>query len=329
MDRNKFIQSSARVRILEKKLLKNENFLRLSEQESLEDTLRALTDTVYNEYLNKLESPTKYEDMLSNELTKLFRDLYELSPEDTPVDMVSLKYFYHNMKVLIKENIQKEDFSHLYILVKDFDLKNYREALQKEISRDKYQEMLLNAKELYEETHDPQIIDVFFDNEYFRELLEIAEESKVDLFIRYAKNLIDFINIRTLLRVKSEGAGSEFLTNVLIDGGNISKDSYYYLLKADLNDSDTLKKLEIYKYVKEGLENYKENKTLTDFELEMDNYFIDLIKEVKYITFGPEVIFAYALAKEMELKNLRIVLVSKLNGLDKEFIRGKLRDNYV
>ena len=31
----------------------------------------------------------------------------------------------------------------------------------------------------------------------------------------------------------------------------------------------------------------------------------------------------------MEIKNLRIILVSKLNGLSSEFIREKLRDSYV
>lgn len=329
MDRNKFIQSSTRIRIQEKKLLKSENFIRLAEQESLEDTLRALSDTVYNEYINKLTSPTKYEQMLSKELVNTYRMLYELSPESAPVDMVSLKYFYHNLKVLVKEEIEKEDFTHIYVDVGDFDIKGFREVFQKESSKDKYEEMLLKAKKLYEDTKNPQIIDVYLDKEYFKELLEIAEKSEVDLFIRYAKNLIDFTNIRTLLRVKAEGEGSEYLSKVLIDGGNIAKDSYYYLLKADVGESETLKKLEVYKYVKKGLENYKEKGTLTDFELEMDNFFVDLIKEVKYTTFGPEVIFAFALAKEMEIKNLRIVLVAKLNGLDKEFIRGKLRDNYV
>lgn len=329
MDRNKFIQSSTRTRIQEKKLLKNENFMRLAEQDSLEDALRALSDTTYNEYLNKLTSPTNYEEMLSKELENTYRNLYELSPEPEPVDMVSLKYFYHNLKVLVKEEIQKEDFNSIIIDINDFDVKRYREVFQKESSNDKYEIMLLKAKDLYEDTDNPQIIDVYFDNEYFKDLLQIAEDSKVDLFVRYAKNLIDFTNIRTLLRVKAQGEGSEFLSKVLIDGGNITRDSYYYLLKADVLESETIKKLEVYKYVKKGLEDYKEKGTLSDFELEMDNFFMDLIREVKYITFGPEVIFAYALAKEMEIKNLRIILVSKLNGLDKEFIRGKLRDNYV
>ena len=152
----------------------------------------------------------------------------------------------------------------------------------------------------------------------------------MDLFIEYAKNLIDFTNIRTLLRAKKQEKDVEFLRQIIIEGGNVRKETYLDLLNRELSsDTDVFKKLEIYKYIKEALDSFKERGNLSDFEREMDNYFIDLIKDVKYITYGPEVIFANVLAKEMEIKNLRIILVSKLNGLDSEFIREKLRDTYV
>ena len=61
MDKSKFIQSSTRLRVLEKEFLKSENFIRISETETLEDALRSLSDTVYNKYINKLSSPTDYE----------------------------------------------------------------------------------------------------------------------------------------------------------------------------------------------------------------------------------------------------------------------------
>ena len=152
----------------------------------------------------------------------------------------------------------------------------------------------------------------------------------MDLFIKYAKNLIDFTNIRTLLRAKKQEKSVEFLRSIIIEGGNVREETYFDLLNRDISsDTDAFKKLEIYKYIKEALDSFKERGNLSDFEREMDNYFIDLIKDVKYITYGPEVVFANALAKEMEIKNLRIILVSKLNGLDSEFIREKLRDTYV
>ena len=330
MDKSKFIQSSTRLRVLEKELLKSENFIRISETDTLEDALRSLSDTVYNKYINKLSSPTDYEYILKEELTSFYDELFDISPSKIPVKLLTLKYFYHNLKVLIKEDIGKKDLKDLYMNIGDFDLKEYRDALLKGSKKNKYFELITRVEELYQEKKDPQLIDIYLDNAYFTELLELAKESKVDLFIKYAKNLIDFTNIRTLLRAKKQEKSVEFLKSIIIEGGNVREETYLDLLNRDISsDTDAFKKLEIYKYIKEALDSFKERGNLSDFEREMDNYFIDLIKDVKYITYGPEVVFANALAKEIEIKNLRIILVSKLNGLKSEFIREKLRDTYV
>ena len=330
MDRSKFIQSSTRLRVMEKELLKSENFIRASETETLEDALRSLSDTVYNKYINKISSPTEYEYILKEELTRFYDELFDISPSKIPIRLITLKYFYHNLKVIIKEDIGKKDLKDLYMNIGDFDLKEYRDALVKGSKKNKYFELIQRVEEIYEEKKDPQLIDIYLDNAYFTELLELAEESQVDLFIEYAKNLIDFTNIRTLLRAKKQEKDVEFLRQIIIEGGNVRKETYLDLLNRELSsDTDVFKKLEIYKYIKEALDSFKERGNLSDFEREMDNYFIDLIKDVKYITYGPEVIFANVLAKEMEIKNLRIILVSKLNGLKSEFIREKLRDTYV
>ena len=330
MDRSKFIQSSTRLRVMEKELLKSENFIRASETETLEDALRSLSDTVYNKYINKISSTTEYEYILKEELTRFYDELFDISPSKIPIRLITLKYFYHNLKVIIKEDIGKKDLKDLYMDIGDFDLKEYRDALVKGSKKNKYFELIQRVEEIYEEKKDPQLIDIYLDNAYFTELLELAEESQVDLFIEYAKNLIDFTNIRTLLRAKKQEKDVEFLRQIIIEGGNVRKETYLDLLNRELSsDTDVFKKLEIYKYIKEALDSFKERGNLSDFEREMDNYFIDLIKDVKYITYGPEVIFANVLAKEMEIKNLRIILVSKLNGLDSEFIREKLRDTYV
>ena len=330
MDRSKFIQSSTRLRVMEKELLKSENFIRAYETETLEEALRSLSDTVYNKYINKISSPTEYEYILKEELTRFYDELFDISPSKIPIRLITLKYFYHNLKVIIKEDIGKKDLKDLYMNIGDFDLKEYRDALVKGSKKNKYFELIQRVEEIYEEKKDPQLIDIYLDNAYFTELLELAEESQVDLFIEYAKNLIDFTNIRTLLRAKKQEKDVEFLRQIIIEGGNVRKETYLDLLNRELSsDTDVFKKLEIYKYIKEALDSFKERGNLSDFEREMDNYFIDLIKDVKYITYGPEVIFANVLAKEMEIKNLRIILVSKLNGLNSEFIREKLRDTYV
>ena len=44
---------------------------------------------------------------------------------------------------------------------------------------------------------------------------------------------------------------------------------------------------------------------------------------------GPEPVIAYLLAKENEIKIIRIIMVGKINRLPTEEIRERLRDVYV
>ena len=55
----------------------------------------------------------------------------------------------------------------------------------------------------------------------------------------------------------------------------------------------------------------------------------DFTRDSKMVTFGPEVLMNYIISKEAEVKNLRILLVSKQNKLPKEFTLEKLRKSYV
>ena len=56
---------------------------------------------------------------------------------------------------------------------------------------------------------------------------------------------------------------------------------------------------------------------------------MDFAKASKAVTYGPEVLLAYLISKEQEIKNLRIIFISKLNGLSKEFTKDRLREAYV
>ena len=56
---------------------------------------------------------------------------------------------------------------------------------------------------------------------------------------------------------------------------------------------------------------------------------IDKIKEEKYNSFSAGPILAYFLARENEIKTVRIILTGKLNNLSDDFIRERLRKMYV
>ena len=60
-----------------------------------------------------------------------------------------------------------------------------------------------------------------------------------------------------------------------------------------------------------------------------DNLKVRYAKGAQFITAGIEPIAAFYVAKEMELKNLRMVLTGKLVGIPEETLKERLREAYV
>ena len=65
------------------------------------------------------------------------------------------------------------------------------------------------------------------------------------------------------------------------------------------------------------------------FERWCDNQLIETIKPQKYNPFTAGPLVAYVLAKENEIKTVRIILTARLNGLEEEQIRERIREMYV
>jgi V/A-type H+-transporting ATPase subunit C len=56
---------------------------------------------------------------------------------------------------------------------------------------------------------------------------------------------------------------------------------------------------------------------------------MDYMKKAKFINLGPEPIVTYMYARETEIRNIRIILVGKLNKVSDNLIRERQRDSYV
>ena len=222
MDRENFIQSSVRIRHAEKKLLTKQQLQRLADAKNLEDAIKLLNETSYSSELSKLDRPENYEQVLSEVLNKTYKEAMEISPEKSLVEILSCKYDYHNLKVLVKENILKEKFDSMYCMLDGNEIEAFRELALKNdegLSKD-FKECL----DFFETTKDPQDIDIFIDKKYFEKVLSLAEEFKLEMITEYFKAMIDFINLRTFIRCRKQNQVKETLEKVLIKGGDVETD---------------------------------------------------------------------------------------------------------
>ena len=78
---------------------------------------------------------------------------------------------------------------------------------------------------------------------------------------------------------------------------------------------------------REGGEALKESTSA--FERWCDNQIIETIRPQKYNPFSAGPIIAYMLARENEIKTVRIILTGKLNQLPDDLIRERVREMYV
>ena len=333
MDRMEFTQAVTSIRVLENRLLKPATIEKMVEAKDVEEVLRILGDTEYAAAVAAASKDRSYEDILTYEHIRIFKLMREISPKSEVVDLFTLKYDFHNIKVMLKEKLSGADLEHLYIPFGSIDfkrLKSFFAAGDLKSIDPRFRKPIEYVLKDYEENKDPQKIDILVDRYYFRLLYHLAEESGVDLFIDYVRDGIDFLNISTAIRLKKQGKDTKFFKEVILFNGNIPKED----IIASLNDT-----LEVminkFRYAKispdlvRALEEYQETGHLRKIDKHMDNHLMGLNKPSKSIVFGPEPIFSYIYAKEIEIKTIRLIMVSKNNNIPSQAIRERLRDLYV
>lgn len=335
MDRMEYIQGVTRTRVFETRLLSRTRIDRMIDTDNIDEVLKLLSETEYSESMKGVISANDYEKILSNELKRIYKLMREVSVDQGLIDLLALKYDYHNLKVLIKDEEFNQDLSDLYVLMGTTELEDLRQAYKDEDNSDSEIDegfkLAINAIKLdLENHHDPQRIDIILDKYYFDHLYKLANDTKIDLFIEYVKDMIDFINVKSSIRMKKQGKDFRFFEDVILENGNIEKEE----ILSSYGDSldimiQRFKNSKISSALIEGLNSYKETDRLSEFEKYMDDYLMELNKESKNINFGPEPIFSYILAKEAEIKNLRIIMVSKINNLSPEVIKRRVSDLYV
>ncbi len=333
MNRMDYGRSVVTVRVFEKKLLTRNRLDRMIDSDTPEEVLKLLGETEYSQSMSDIQNAQDYEKILKRETERVFSLIRELSNESEIVDILSLKYDYHNLKVLLKSRLMGKDFTDLLMdagtqkvdkLKQKFDIKNYNDM------PGEFVQAIEEVEKEFSENKDPQKIDLIVDKYYYRNLLRIAHKIDVPVISAYVEGLIDFQNLITLFRVKKQDRDMKFLENIIHEGGTIPKDK----IVASLNDSpeviaNKFKREKLGEYLIKGIDSFGETGRLSELEKISDNYLMELNKDSKYVVFGPEPLFNYLVVKEREINAIRMIMVSKINNIDSVKIKERLRDTYA
>jgi len=341
------------IRVLETRLLNGTALQRMLDADSPQAALEALSDTEYETPLSNIESEWDFESALREEMERIYKLIDKLTQDRELTDIFRIKWDFHNLKVLLKSKYLKssadtethstdvndiliwaglEDVNELdkAVMSENGDGGNLPQYLQEAIVEVKSEcEEATEPSEPLETAIDPQLIDIILDKH--AQSLNYLRASEYSRFLQgYFQIAIDLHNIKNYLRVKTLNKDIDFLTKVLLDNGTLPPELFLNEFEEDTeNFARAVKNTNYYELVTEGIQSWIENHSLSTLEKLSDNHLLNYIKPAKFAILGVEPLLGYLLAKEHEIKLIRIIMVGKLNGLPPASIRERLRETYV
>ena len=322
-----------KIRVYEKRLIDNVKFNRMLDLENIDEVFKFLSETVYGENISDDINIYNYEQVLSLEFGRLFKSLKDIFDNKELINIFLKKYKYNNIKLMLKAKLLNVDLGDILFNIEDFDNEFIYTAIKTENYSslpDEIGDLVKKTLKDFEENKDPQRIDILIDKIMFGELLKESKNINSDFLTKYIQILIDVFNVKTLFRIKKLNLNRALFDDVIVAGGNIALSNLKMIFSEPKeNILNRFSMTNMYKYIKEGLENYVNSDDLNVLDKELDDYLMEYLKNAKIITTGLAPIIGYINAKENEIKNIRIVLVGKINNVDSDSIKRRLRKNYV
>lgn len=313
----------ARIRMLERSLLTEKNYIQMAEAKNADDALKILAEAGYGN--GEPLTVKNYEAALSEQLARAYRDVAELINGQNFMDVFLLKNDYHNLKVLMKEEISGVDGSGYLVGGGTVDTETIKTAFGTkafDLLPADMAEAVSAANEAYGRTMSGQMIDIVMDRAAFKGMVKSADESGNDFIKQYMEYMCDITNFKSFFRVKNMKKPFEMMAEVFVEGGSLGIDTFRQAFGAE-NPAVAFKATH-YAALTEAMAN-----GFTAFEKSCDDYLMGFIKEAKYKSLTLEPLVAYIYARETEVKTVRIILNSKVNDIDPEIIKERLRDAYV
>ena len=315
----------ARIRALETGLFTKSTIDQLVSCQDLSECLRFLEEKGWGD----AETSGDSEAILAREEEKIWEVVDELHIDMKHFDVLMLPKKFHNLKAAVKEAYAGSCGADIYYEDKEMD----GEKLLGIITERDFGSLPDNMKSACEEAYDAllhtgdgQLCDIIIDKaalEAVREAGKEAGKEGYDVLRDYAENTVAVADIKTAIRAAKVGKSSDFLTRALADCDGISASQ---LAKAAQQGVDSVKEFLAGTDYRDAAEFIDDP---SGFERWCDNRIMESLEPQKYETFTIGPVIAYVIARQNEIKSVRLILTGKANGLSDESIRERVRQTYV
>lgn len=331
---NDYIFASSRVRSVEKNLLTREKAERMIDSKTPEDALKILYELEYaSSDGSELNSAKNFDVLLAEETKKTYDFIKSIAADEKDFYTFFYSYDYHNLKVILKAEalgIDAQVFlipagtipeAKLLTMVKERNLAGVTATMK---------EAVMEAVEVFARTNNPQMIDFILDKACYRDMLQAAKTTGNRYLEGYVVLLIDTINLKTFVRMREMGQSWDDFSKVFLDGGHIQQKLFISNYDESYEQfADRLLPYNLNVAMAEGGAQLREAGRFTTLERLCDDEIMHYAESAKYVSFGMEPLAAYIIAKESDIRNVRIIMAGLLQGLSREMIKERQREVYV
>ncbi len=313
----------ARIRALEVGLFSNSTIDQLIACQDYGQCLQFLEEKGWGDS----ESSGNGEAILNKEEEKIWDVVKDLHIDMENFAVLSYPKLFHNLKAAIKEVCTSEKNRHIYyddVSVPGEEMRGIVE--EKEFGKlPAY--MQHAAEEAYEallHTGDGQLCDCIIDRAALDAIYQAGKQSDAVIIRDYAESTVGVADIKIAVRSQKTAKSIEFMKRAMAECESVNVDQ---LSKAALAGMDAIRDYLQGTAYAEGADALAESPSA--FERWCDNRIIQTISPQKYQAFTIGPVIAYVIARQNEIKTVRIILSGKQNDLPEESIRERVREMYV
>lgn len=276
----------------------------------------------------------------------IFKEIEQVCPEDQVVQMMRLKYDYHNIKAIVKSDGARSNADTMLSSTGRYSRTDLREDYLNNDYRDLtpiMAETMREARDMMAKLQNPRAVDLYIDRMYFKEMFELAyqlepkvepitpmmaEEPGEPYAITFLRLFIDSVNLRTGVRVFRMGKSQEFVKAMLIENGNYPPDQIAAAVFSGDGLANLFKDTPLYQAALLGQEALKGG-PITKFEKECAEAWMKYLANIRMMYFDARAVFWYLSIIEVNILNVRMVLSGLQGGVAPEKIKERLRQTYV
>lgn len=360
INRQEFVNATARLRYLEMQMLTGEQTLLLLHTPGREERLEILAAAGYTQLEEGLLHAVGFNELLYRALAGFCAETGDISPYGRGyLNLFLFHYDLHNIKATVnsvwtgppkhaaqEEALLPEEQGPVpYLLPIPAERAALYELLRRGVetevpAREEFFADLYRSAMALRLEKGRKAAQEYMDRRYFAALTAWSGEWGVPLFSQLVAVKIDFYNILSALRLrrihemnesyKTKEAAEILENRVLVPGGLALREEVlaFYGQPATLLPG-LLAAQPYMPFLQTGLEAFAHTGKLYLLEKNMDDYTMQMLQAKRDIPYGPEPFIGYLYGRQTEVNNLKLIFTAWSTALGNETAEERLRNTYV